>query len=265
MLFRPLHTCRRDSSLSCPSTNATIVIGRAAAEIANLTWTGPRNSNGESLWPSVDYQARLTGSGAASGTTSDLGYASTLCSTNGTCFGLPTGLGEAWLGLFVKKDPSWDYSKISSVEAYAKLFHVGVQEYDSIVGSADPDLSAFRDAGGKILTYHGLVSTLFARESERSCCWHYQADGLIPTKGIEDYYNRVNITTPRIDDFFRYFEVPGLAHCSGGIGGQPKSTFMLWWIGWNVVLRQRHCRSNSMMRTASSTSAYCARTQRRRN
>ena len=30
---------------------------------------------------------------------------------------------------------------------------------------------------------------------------------------------------PNVDDFFRYFQVPGLAHCSGGSGGQPTSTF----------------------------------------
>jgi hypothetical protein len=30
---------------------------------------------------------------------------------------------------------------------------------------------------------------------------------------------------PKVDDFFRYFEVPGLAHCSGGSGGQPTSVF----------------------------------------
>ncbi|KAL1653757.1 hypothetical protein SLS61_003538 [Didymella pomorum] len=93
--------------------------------------------------------------------------------------------GEPLPRLFVKKDPAWDYSKIASVDEYAAQFHAGVQEYDSIIGSADPDLSAFRDADG-----------------------------------TEDYYKRVNDTTPRIVDFFRYFEVPGLAHCSGGTGGQ---------------------------------------------
>jgi hypothetical protein len=35
-----------------------------------------------------------------------------------------------------------------------------VQQYDSIVGTNDPDLSAFRDAGGKIVSYHGMVSSL---------------------------------------------------------------------------------------------------------
>lgn len=30
---------------------------------------------------------------------------------------------------------------------------------------------------------------------------------------------------PDTDSFYRYFEVPGLAHCSGGTGGQPIAMF----------------------------------------
>jgi hypothetical protein len=141
----------------CASTNGTVIISNAAATIANLTWTGPRKPNGDFLWHGVNYQARLTGSGAPAGTTSDLGYASTSCSSNGTCTGAPTGLGEAWLRLFVKKDPEWNYTQIQDLDEYARLFQAGVQEYDSIIGTTHPDLSNFRDAGGKILTYHGLV------------------------------------------------------------------------------------------------------------
>lgn len=157
-------------TIHCSATNATMVISRAAADIANSTWTGPRKPDGEFLWHEVNHQARLTGSGAPSGTTSDLGYASTSCSANGTCFGLPTGLGEPLPRLFVKKDPAWDYSKIASVDEYAAQLHAGVQEYDSIIGSADPDLSAFRDADGKILMYHGLVSTISTSQFDRPCC-----------------------------------------------------------------------------------------------
>jgi hypothetical protein len=42
---------------------------------------------------------------------------------------------------------------------------------------------------------------------------------------------------PGVDDFFRYFEVPGLAHCSGGTGGQPTSTFqaLIDWVEKDVV------------------------------
>ncbi|UPX15542.1 uncharacterized protein EKO05_0005986 [Ascochyta rabiei] len=81
-------------SAHCASTNITTMISNTAATIANLTWTGPQQSNGHFLWYGVNYQARLAASDAQSGTTSDLGYTSTSCDANGTCIDLPTGLGE---------------------------------------------------------------------------------------------------------------------------------------------------------------------------
>lgn len=145
--------------VNCTATGEEVTISQASADIANLTWTGPRKANGEFLWYGVDYQARLTGADAPTGTTSDLGYASTTCSANGTCVGAPTGLGEGWLQYFVRKDPEWNYTLISSVDEYANMFHASVQQFDSIIGTSDADLSGFRDAGGKLITYHGLVSS----------------------------------------------------------------------------------------------------------
>ncbi|EAT91649.2 hypothetical protein SNOG_00154 [Parastagonospora nodorum SN15] len=120
---------------------------------------------------------------------------------------MPTGLGEAWLKFMVKKDPDWDFSKIASVEEYARLFKASVQEFESIIGTFDTDLSTFRDAGGKMITFHGM------------------ADTVIPRQGTNEYYTRATEQTPDIKDFFRYFEVPGLGHCNGGVGGQPTATF----------------------------------------
>ncbi|KAH8725721.1 Tannase/feruloyl esterase [Phaeosphaeriaceae sp. PMI808] len=205
--------------VNCTSTGEAVRISNASATIANLTWTGPRKANGEFLWYGVEHQARLTGADAPQGTTSDMGYASTTCSSNGTCVGAPTGLGENWLKFFIKKDPEWDYALIESVDEYARLFHTSVQQYDSLIGTSDADLSRFRDVGGKVITYHGL------------------ADGLIPTKGTSDYYDRATNFTPDVKDFFRYFEVPGLAHCAGGSGGQPTATFqaLVDWVENGVV------------------------------
>ncbi|KAL1879260.1 hypothetical protein Daus18300_001839 [Diaporthe australafricana] len=202
--------------INCTSAGGDVTVSSAAGDIANLTWTGPRKANGDFLWYGVDYQAQLAGADAAAG---DIGYASTTCSSNGTCVGAPNGLGEAWLKFFVKKDPEWNYTLISSVDEYASLFHASVQEYDSIVGTSDADLSGFRDAGGKLITYHGL------------------ADGTIPPRGTSDYYDRAMEQTPDVKDFFRYFEVPGLSHCSGGSGGQPTATFqaLVDWVEKGVV------------------------------
>lgn len=157
-----------DKVVNCTATGEEVRISHGAANIADTTWTGPRKADGQFLWHGLDYQARLTGSGARSGTTSDLGYASTTCSSNGTCVGAPTGLGEAWLRLFVVKDPEWNYTLIDSVDEYARLFHASVQQFDSIIGTSDADLSNYRDAGGKIITYHGLVSSQ-AKQTWSTC------------------------------------------------------------------------------------------------
>ena len=142
--------------ISCD--NETTTITNAAATIANLTWTGPQKANGEFLYYGLDYQALLAGRGDPA-TGGALGSVMTTCSSNGTCVGKPAQLGEPWLKFFVKKDPNWDYTKITSIEEYARLFHASFQEFDSIYGASDPDLSAFRDAGGKLISYHGIVSS----------------------------------------------------------------------------------------------------------
>jgi feruloyl esterase len=52
-----------------------------------------------------------------------------------------------------------------------------------------------------------------------------KADQSIPTKGTEHYYLEVTKLMPEVHDFYRYFQSPGLAHCSGGPGGQPTTAF----------------------------------------
>jgi hypothetical protein len=142
-------------TVSCD--NGTTVISNGAASIANLTWTGPQKANGDSLYHGLQYEALLAGRGEPA-TGGSLGPAMTSCSSNGNCVGKPALLGEPWLKFFVKKDPNWDYTKITSIEEYARMFHDSFQEFDSIYGASNPDLSAFRDAGGKLISYHGLVS-----------------------------------------------------------------------------------------------------------
>lgn len=58
------------------------------------------------------------------------------------------------------------------------------------------ELSEFKNRGGKIIMYHGT------------------ADGLVPTKGSDVYYDRVSdaMGGPPTG-FFRYFHVPGMHHC----------------------------------------------------
>jgi hypothetical protein len=68
------------------------------------------------------------------------------------------------------------------------------------INTDDPDLTRFRARGSKLLMAHGL------------------ADQLIPPQGSLHYYERVasalgGLANTR--EFFRFFEVPGMAHCAG--------------------------------------------------
>lgn len=59
-----------------------------------------------------------------------------------------------------------------------------------------------------------------------------QDDQLISPKGTEHYYKAVTARDANIHDFFRYFEIPGFGHCSGGSSSLPSSLFgqMRTWV-----------------------------------
>jgi feruloyl esterase len=78
---------------------------------------------------------------------------------------------------------------------------------DSIMAPAlnanSPDLTAFSARGGKLLMYQGT------------------ADAIVPFQDAVNYYERVVAAQgglKKTQSFFRYFIVPGMAHCGGGRG-----------------------------------------------
>lgn len=262
--------------VNCTATGEEVTISEASADIANLTWTGPRKANGDFLWYGVDYQARLTGSDNPSGTTSDLGYAATTCSSNGTCVGAPTGLGEGWLKYFVRKDPEWNYTQIDSVDEYARMFHASVQQFDSIIGTSDADLSGYRDAGGKLITYHGLVSSQ-ARDmwsplsqSRHPIRYHTnigQCNRLMVSSQPEEpatttteprrrrLISRTSSVTLRFQDWHT---------AQVGQEGSLRRHSRRLWTGSRKGSSQRRFRLLSTTHPGRSTIGYCALTQRRR-
>ncbi|KAJ3509249.1 hypothetical protein NM208_g15695 [Fusarium decemcellulare] len=191
-------------SFTCSNTNTTEVVSREAAMIAKATWSNITGVDGHFLWYGANIGSQLSGS--TTQLTNDIGPAMTSCSSNGTCVGVPLGLGETWIKYFLEADPRWDYSSMTK-EEFENKHRESTKRYDDIIGTNNPDLAAFYNRGGKILGYHGM------------------ADQIIPVKGSEHYYDRVAEIIPQVDEFYRMFEVPGLFHCSGGPGGQPINTF----------------------------------------
>jgi len=71
-----------------------------------------------------------------------------------------------------------------------------------ILNSNNPDLTAFRDRGGKLIVYHG---------------W---SDAAIPPQNAIDYVDSVSarMGAGAVDGFLRLYMVPGMQHCGGGAG-----------------------------------------------
>ncbi|KAF6823760.1 tannase and feruloyl esterase [Colletotrichum plurivorum] len=182
-------------TISCAQLNGTQrTISETAAAVVEATWSGMVTAEGDKVYPGVNPGSDLSS-----------GIVRTNCTAEG-CAGAPALLGTAWLQLFVAKTPGFDMSELTRPEFDAMVYS-GRQQFVSLVETADPDLRAFRDAGGKLVTFHGL------------------ADGIIPTAATEEYYKAVAGVSPDVRDFYRYFEVPALNHCFHGASGQPRDLF----------------------------------------
>jgi hypothetical protein len=140
--------------INCTEAGGEVQISRSAAAVANATWNGMVTADGKQTSYGITPGSDLTGSS----TWGQAVLAATNC-TMGTCVGVPVDLGVPWFKLFVARDPEFDISNLTHAE-FDRLAHLGRQMYGSLMNANDPDLAAFRDAGGKMVSFHGLVCVL---------------------------------------------------------------------------------------------------------
>jgi hypothetical protein len=139
-------------SLNCSAIGENITLSEGAAIVSNVSWAGPRTSDGKFIWYGENPGTKITGNGQQAS------VAGTTCVTNGTCTVIDNGLGSLWIQLFGFKDPGFNLTAITH-EQFDEAYYHNKQSYDSMYSANDPNLSRFRDAGGKILSYHGQVSS----------------------------------------------------------------------------------------------------------
>ena len=97
---------------------------------------------------------------------------------------------------FGRPNPEYDWMAFDLDKDFDKLLPTR-----TALDATDPDLTRFRDRGGKILSYFGWADP-----------------ALNPMMGIQ-YYESVSRTMgPSTLNFYRLFMVPGLFHCGGGVG-----------------------------------------------
>jgi feruloyl esterase len=94
---------------------------------------------------------------------------------------------------------NWDFRG----QDLADLLKQADAKMGGTINAVDPDLSAFRAAGGKLIQYHG---------------W---ADAAIPPATSILYYDDVGAKMGGVQglaSFYRLFMAPGMQHCGGGLG-----------------------------------------------
>jgi Tannase and feruloyl esterase len=192
--------CRFDpATLVGTSTPCGTITAQDAAIVARIV-AGPRTTDGTFLWYGLTWGTSF--SGLANTTTS-----------GSTTVPAPFPIALAHLGTWVQETPpvslggAWDWTT-TTFDQYDQLFQQSVEMYSNVIGTDNPDLSAFKKAGGKLVIWHG------------------QADQLIFPQGSINYYQRVADTmggVERTRSFARLFLAPGVGHCAGGPGPQPDS------------------------------------------
>jgi hypothetical protein len=117
----------------------------------------------------------------------------------------PQQLAATWIDDVLFPDQDFDFNSLTT-QNFVDVFSKSVAAFRSNIGTSNPDLSKFRDGGGKILVWHGL------------------ADQLIYPHGTFDYLSRVEDRlggASTVGEFFRVFAAPGVEHCAGGMGPEP--------------------------------------------
>lgn len=171
------------------------------AEVIRKIWEGPRARDGSFMWHGLERGADMSAYAGTGGS---------------PLSGRPFSISMDYFKYFLVQDPEWDWTMMS-LPKFEQLWRQSVEEFGAVFGTDDPDLTRFRERGGKIIIFHGL------------------ADQLIPAAGTVDYYKRVQEKmggAERAGQFARLFLAPGVDHGFRGAGPTPTGqlTAIIRWV-----------------------------------
>jgi hypothetical protein len=171
------------------------------ANVIRKIWEGPRMHDGKFLWYGFLPGADMT----------------QVAGTQGKpLMGKPMILDVDYVRYFLILDPKWTGNTLTRDE-FELLWNQSVEQYDQVYATDNPDLSRFKDRGGKLMILHGLT------------------DQLIPPQGSIHYFERVQDKMGGVKataEFARLFFLPGLDHSFVGFGAKPVNHFasLIRWI-----------------------------------
>ncbi|KAH6659433.1 Tannase/feruloyl esterase [Truncatella angustata] len=181
-------------AINCTRPQGLIVMTEEMAILANAIWQGPVSADGGFQWYGINRDASLTG------------LLSTTCTTVDNCTVNPFQIGIDWLQIFLARNASFDTDTLTH-QQWDRFYRQSVDEYTSVIGTDNPDLTDLKSAGTKLLAWHGTQ------------------DPLIPSNGTINYYERAAAFNGQdFSDHVRFFLAPGVGHCGGGPGLDPSGT-----------------------------------------
>ncbi|TMH61097.1 MAG: tannase/feruloyl esterase family alpha/beta hydrolase [Betaproteobacteria bacterium] len=144
----------------------------AEASAVNKIWNGPTDANGNQVWYGLERGTILGG----------------LAGTNP--FSIATDHFKYW----IHQNPGFDWHTVTEA-SFVNDMLTSIAKFNDVIGT-DDDLKAFRNAGGKMITYHGLM------------------DFLIFPRGTYHYYDSVlQGNYKETQKYYRYFPYPNNSHC----------------------------------------------------
>jgi feruloyl esterase len=155
-------------------------------------WTGLKSADGRQIWPGL-----VPGGEAGPG-----GWTNWITGTGPGRSG-HLNLGVPFFRYMLFDDPTWDYHtfRFEASDGFDSDIDYLDTKLGALFNAIDPDLSAFKARGGKMIQYHG-----------------WSDPDITPLNSI-NYYDSVQKTMgPGTKDFYLLYMVPGMQHCSGGPG-----------------------------------------------
>jgi feruloyl esterase len=110
----------------------------------------------------------------------------------------PLAIALDYFRFVVFENPAWDFRTLNFDADIARAESLDAHR----INATDPNLSPFFQRGGKLIQYHG-----------------WNDPQISPGNSVAYYESVVAALSPApIDDSYRLFMVPGMAHCGGGEG-----------------------------------------------
>jgi Tannase and feruloyl esterase len=180
--------CRFDPAvLLCKSAESDSCLTRPQMTALQALYDGLKDANGMTLFP-----------GYSPGGEAEPGGWAPWITGNAPEHSLMFAFGTQFFKNMVFENPEWDFRSFDAV----RDTKIADSKLAAALNATDPDLSAFRERGGKLILFHG---------------W---SDAAIPAVNTINYYQSVvaKAGANAAGKFVRLYMVPGMQHCEGGPG-----------------------------------------------